>query len=338
MSSKATKVAIEAATLDAIERADHFTASIRVKNSQTTYPLKSLAQAREAAKLMPEALGALTKAMVYAVTPEGRAFLVPEDFPDPSTPDGREAAMNLVAMAEKIGNQTHKAGNGVTLAGPEPTPAPEAGKAAKVDDDDIPAQFKRPPMTPAQKAELQAKTKAELNKVPAVRSPASPPAKSATAQNSTAPSSAKSAQSTPVTTTPAKGTKPAADNSSKEPASMSTKASKNKARTAVKAKSTKPAKAGERSRYDWNGAEEAAAKGTLPKRPDFSADTHERFRPLLKEVADAVAKAAEAKGAARSAAIDALKKIKVNPVSSSPKAVDRYRKIALKALAAQKAA
>lgn len=78
-------------------------------------------------------------------------------------------------------------------------------------------------------------------------------------------------------------------------------------------------------RYDWNGAEEAAKTGKLPKAPDFSAPTHKPYRSLLEE-AVALAKAKDIKG---------LKGLKVNPISSSPKAVDRYRKICVTALTAQ---
>lgn len=101
------------------------------------------------------------------------------------------------------------------------------------------------------------------------------------------------------------------------------KTTKNKARSKVAAKATtKPAKEGQRNRYDWSGAEEKAAKGILPAAPDFSAPTHERFRPLLAEVVKA----------AKDGNLIELKKMKISPVSSSPKAVDKYRQICIKAL------
>lgn len=93
------------------------------------------------------------------------------------------------------------------------------------------------------------------------------------------------------------------------------------------AKTPTPAKEGTRSRYDWAGAEELAAKGKMPPPLDFSAPTHARFRDALAEVV----KAAKGKDAKTLAAI------KINPVSSSPKALDRYRELCLKALKAKAA-
>jgi len=73
-----------------------------------------------------------------------------------------------------------------------------------------------------------------------------------------------------------------------------------------------------------------AAAGIMPKAPDFSAETHKRFRPKLAELI-ALAKAGDVKG---------LKAYAINPISTSPKAMDRYRNlcvIALEAKAAPKA-
>ena len=86
-----------------------------------------------------------------------------------------------------------------------------------------------------------------------------------------------------------------------------------------------PKKTNGHARYDWKGAEEAAKKGKMPKAPDFSADTHKPYRKLLDE-AVALAKAGDIKG---------LKALKVNPISSSPKAVDKFRNLALTAIAAK---
>lgn len=97
---------------------------------------------------------------------------------------------------------------------------------------------------------------------------------------------------------------------------------------AKKPPEAKPAPAGARARFDWNAAQEAAAKGSVPAPPDFSADTHAPYRKVLGEV-HAAAKAGD---------LAALRKIKVNPTSSSPKAVERYRLICLDALKAKKAA
>lgn len=72
-------------------------------------------------------------------------------------------------------------------------------------------------------------------------------------------------------------------------------------------------------------AEDAARRGEMPSPPDFSAPTHARYRGKLAQlVAMAEAKDAEA-----------LREFQINPISSSPKAMDRYRNLALMALAAQ---
>jgi hypothetical protein len=68
-----------------------------------------------------------------------------------------------------------------------------------------------------------------------------------------------------------------------------------------------------------------ARAGTLPPAPDFSAETHKRFRNKLAAVVD-LANAADLKG---------LRAFEINPVSSSPKAIARYRDLCIIALEAQ---
>ena len=97
-----------------------------------------------------------------------------------------------------------------------------------------------------------------------------------------------------------------------------------KPKTAPKApkKTAEPKPAGKRA-----AVMEAAQAGKLPSPPDFSAATHERFRAKLGELV-AMAKAGDLKG---------LKAAKINPISSSPKAMDRYRNLAVIALEAKAA-
>jgi hypothetical protein len=99
------------------------------------------------------------------------------------------------------------------------------------------------------------------------------------------------------------------------------KASKAKAKPVQKAKAS-----------NGNGAlgkraamEAAAREGKLPSPPDFSAETHARFRGKLAEVV-ALAKAAD---------LNALRKFKINPYSTSPKAIARYRDLCVLALEAK---
>ncbi len=72
---------------------------------------------------------------------------------------------------------------------------------------------------------------------------------------------------------------------------------------------------------------EAAQRGELPAAPDFTAPTHSRFRKKLAEIV-AMVEAGD---------IEGLKAIVINPVSSSPKAMDKYRNLAVIALEAQAA-
>ena len=73
--------------------------------------------------------------------------------------------------------------------------------------------------------------------------------------------------------------------------------------------------------------EAAAREGKLPEPPDFSAETHKRFRNKLASVVE-LAKAGDLK---------ALRAFEINPVSSSPKAIARYRDLCIVALEAQAA-
>lgn len=68
--------------------------------------------------------------------------------------------------------------------------------------------------------------------------------------------------------------------------------------------------------------EAAAREGKLPEPPDFSAATHARFRNKLASVVE-LAMAGDLKG---------LQAFQINPVSSSPKAIARYRDLCIVAL------
>lgn len=68
-----------------------------------------------------------------------------------------------------------------------------------------------------------------------------------------------------------------------------------------------------------------AQSGVLPQAPDFSKPTHARFRTKLAQVV-ALAEAGD---------IAALQAFEINPVSSSPKAIARYRDLCLIAITAR---
>ncbi len=68
-----------------------------------------------------------------------------------------------------------------------------------------------------------------------------------------------------------------------------------------------------------------AQSGTLPPAPDFSKPTHARFRAKLAQIV-ALAEAGDFGG---------LKAFEINPVSSSPKAMARYRDLCVIAITAR---
>ncbi len=70
-----------------------------------------------------------------------------------------------------------------------------------------------------------------------------------------------------------------------------------------------------------------AQSGTLPTAPDFSKPTHARFRVKLAQIV-ALAEAGD---------IAALLAFEINPVSSSPKAMARYRDLCVIAITARAA-
>lgn len=73
---------------------------------------------------------------------------------------------------------------------------------------------------------------------------------------------------------------------------------------------------------------EQAQAGALPAAPDFSKPTHARFRAKLARLV-ALAEAGDVEG---------LKAIEINPVSTSPKAMARYRDLAIIAIEARRTA
>lgn len=73
---------------------------------------------------------------------------------------------------------------------------------------------------------------------------------------------------------------------------------------------------------------EQAQTGALPPAPDFSKPTHARFRAKLAKLV-ALAEAGDVEG---------LRAIEINPVSTSPKAMARYRDLAIIAIEARRMA
>lgn len=100
---------------------------------------------------------------------------------------------------------------------------------------------------------------------------------------------------------------------------MATKAEAKATETTTEA-APKPKKLGKRA-----AILEAAKAGNLPPKPDFSAATHERFRPKLDEV----------HAAAVAGDLKALKAFEIKATSSSPKAIAKYRDLCVIAIEAR---
>lgn len=97
-------------------------------------------------------------------------------------------------------------------------------------------------------------------------------------------------------------------------------------RDAAQPKATKRGGPGSRKNLFDRLLPEAQA-GKMPAAPDFSAETHARYRDKLAEVVK-MAKAGDVKG---------LRAFSIKPISSSPIAIDRYRRLAIIAIEAKKA-
>jgi hypothetical protein len=69
---------------------------------------------------------------------------------------------------------------------------------------------------------------------------------------------------------------------------------------------------------------EDAEKGIIPPAPDLSAKTHEKYRPLL----------FTCKVLAQAGDLEGLKRMAIEPKSSSRRVINRYRELCIKALMA----
>ncbi len=115
----------------------------------------------------------------------------------------------------------------------------------------------------------------------------------------------------------------AKDQGAPPPAKSRAKPAKSPRKPAKAAKAE--AEAPKRMSATYREALGKAEAGKLPAPPNFEAETHRRFRPKLAELI-ALAKAGDAKG---------WKGYPIKPISTSPKAMDRYRNLCLIALKAK---
>jgi hypothetical protein len=302
---------------------------------------------------IPEFLQTQNRPAVDAASAKVKAAMPPkpEAKPEPSADDkAREeirAERSALAKAKKAGAKERKAAeaSGATKA------MPLTGKAAL-------AAIKRADRKLRKEEAEAAAEVAEIEYRDARRAAAIKRADKAIAKAEKAEKAEKAAKAGPKLLTdalngrrsigePAKreGTAPLPKQTDKETVAMvakalkakkaaEAKAEKAKGKAAKAAKAEKPAKAkkptsahaGERARYPWREAEEAAAKGKIMAAPDFSAETHTRFRPHMALIVEA-AKAKDLK---------ALRGLKWDGfLSSTPKAMERYRAICIAALSAK---
>lgn len=96
-----------------------------------------------------------------------------------------------------------------------------------------------------------------------------------------------------------------------------------KGRRPATAKPAPEPKRGQRTSYETLEAD--ARAGRLPEVPDFSAATHARFRNKLARLVELAGAGDVAK----------LKAVEINPVSSSPRAMMRYRDLCVMAIEAR---
>lgn len=115
---------------------------------------------------------------------------------------------------------------------------------------------------------------------------------------------------------------PAAPDQAHEPATIADPRSAAAAELIVEAIPAAPS--ARRRRRDAD-IEAKARQGKLPPPPDFSAPTHARFRAKLAALVELAGKA-DATG---------LRAVSINPVSSSSKALARYRDLAILAIEAR---
>lgn len=323
------------ATIEAVKNAAYFTAVLPMEGgNHERHELTTLAQAREAARLLPGARGSSKKALVYAVTVGGRALLVPDSLMDPTQEKPMGALTNLAnaiaapasavlknakAEAEDLSIPTFlKRDPALPQGAPEQpvaTPAPPAAELDNRAPDDIARAIKAEAMK-RWREWMPSKDGRERVR-PGTRSFEKQVREEWIAAGKiTKPKTKKSTK----TEAPAKAEPKESD---VRKTAKTTKASARKG-VAPKAKTT----AKKPNRYDWSGAEEAANKGVLPKPPAFAADNCIPYRSKIDHVV-ALAKAGDLK---------ALKAYKVANYNSIVKALDRYRKICIKALSAKKAA
>lgn len=108
-------------------------------------------------------------------------------------------------------------------------------------------------------------------------------------------------------------------------AAKPTRAARKQEKAQEAAPAEAPADGAPRKRKAQAEAEAAADRGELPEPPDFTANTHAPYRKKLDKLVD-MAKAGDAAG---------LRGFEIKPTSTSPRALIRYRDLAVRAIEAK---
>lgn len=281
----------------AIERAASFRATIFLgtgRYQSEEHP--TLAAARSAsARLAAEARNGRL-GMVYAVSPEGRSTFVPDAYQPTPTTNGRNETMPNEITSVQISQLTAI----ITGGGYKRSNSKEAAEKRFI----------------SIATEAGIKNAAELVKGPF---------------NMAEHVIREKLAGKPLTIPEVHGMRPAdialtdADHATIADASKTVAAEiiRRRSKTTAERKPAEAKPAGKRA-----ATLEAAQRGELPDAPDFSAETHKRFRPKLAKLVEMVA----------AGDIAGLKAEEIKPVSSSPKAMAKYRDLAVIALEAKKAA
>lgn len=302
-----------------IERATRFDASIFLGTGKYhTGSFDNLADAREAARQFGEVAKNGRKGMVYAITAEGRSVFVPDDY----TP----AAKGLIDMTATNLSGTEIAkltaivtGGGYKRANSRDAAearfrkvAGEAGIPEASINEYLAGPFDMAEHCVRERIEGRAMT---ILEVQAMREPEPAAIDISDLATSDHPAAKANEASWDAIPSIARG--------------RSRKAALAVAEAAAPAEAPKPAKAPKKPKAKEPGKRAAilaaAERGELPAAPDFSAETHKRFRPKLAQVV-ALAEAGDVAG---------LEAFEINPVSSSPKAIAKYRDLAVIALKAR---
>lgn len=296
---------------DAIERAIRFDASIFLGTGRFhTASFDNLKDARDAARQFAEVARNGRKGMVYAITPEGRSVFVPEHYQLKSN-----TSEGLIDMSTKTLSGTEIAKLTATITG---------GGFKRANSRE--AALKRFENVAAEKGfgDLAIKHTLKQPTFAEAQSYVQSVLREQRLTNNEEDRRGRELASAAVAGLSASRKAAIAARAPMEPKPLRDQIAEAKAkREAARPAMAERATGGKRAKVLA-----AAQAGTIPAAPDFTAETHKRFRPKLAEVVKLV----------EAGDIAGLEAFQINPVSSSPKAIAKFRDLAVIALKARAAA